>query len=160
MSHWGIFLGCPQSRGKSLSLGGSVDPQSPATTRHPSCLTARLDHLMGHWEWKHREGLKVWKSFSMKEWKLGLTWRSRGLFLEQLWSGAAARGAGCEKRAPVNVAAELSGRRGCSCTLMGESWQPKPLMPSLLHYISDWQIAGAEEAGRKIMSWQEHMRVD
>lgn len=96
----------------------------------------------------------------MKEWKLSLTWKSRGLFLEQLWFAEAAHGAGCEKRAPVNWAAELSGRRRCSCTLMGETWQPKLLMPSLLHYISDWQTAGAEEAGRKIMFWQEYMRVD
>lgn len=57
-SHRGTFWGCQQSRGKPLSLGGSVGRQSPATTRPPSCLTARLYRLMGHWEWKHRDGVE------------------------------------------------------------------------------------------------------
>lgn len=156
-SHRRTFWTCLQFRGKQLSLGGSVEPLSPATARLPSCSTAHWLHLKGHWEWKHRENVKVW-SCLMKEWKLNLTWGSRGLFLEQLWSAEAAHGGGCDNRAPVNWEAELSVWRGCSSTLRGESWQPKPLMPSLLHCILDWQIVGAEGAGRKIMFWKGHER--
>lgn len=100
-SHRRTFWACLQSRGRPLSLGGSVEPLSPATKRHPFCLTAHSVHLKGHWEWKHREGLKAW-SCLMKEWKLNLTCGSRGLFLEQLWSAEAAHGGDCDNKAAVN----------------------------------------------------------
>lgn len=130
----GTFWACLQRWGKPPSLGGSAAPQSPATTRHPSCSTAHSDHSKGHWRRKHREGLRA-RLCPMMGWTLSLTWGSRGLFLEQLWSAAAARGFGCDSRAPAGWATQQSAWIGCLCTPRGESWQPTPSMPSLVHCI-------------------------
>lgn len=40
--------------GRPLSLGGSVEPQSPATWRHSFCQAPRTVQLTGRWAQKHR----------------------------------------------------------------------------------------------------------
>lgn len=90
---------------------------------------------------------------------LSLTCVSTELCLELLWSAAAVRGAHCDSNDPVDQAVQMSVWWGYSCTLKGESWQPKPSKPSLSHCKWDWQTAGVKGAGSLTTIWQKKMIV-